>query len=283
MPHRLLHPTSIDQLPAPYLRAVGRVFAEFGRQTQDSGNCSYGVAVADTCFFVKTAGDPADLRPVLAFPERVALLQNAVQLHRSVRHPTLVPLLHVIASPGGPLLVYPWVRGELLAVPRAQRDDPASALQRFRRLPPPLIGRCLDAIIDLHVQLAHAGWVACDFYDGCLLYDFAHDQLAVIDLDTYHQGPFTNTMGRMFGSTRFMAPEEFERGARIDEQTTVFTLGRTVLVLLGDGSLAADPFRDAPALFDVARTACRPERAARYASLATFAHAWRQARDREHS
>ncbi len=33
-------------------------------------------------------------------------------------------------------------------------------------------------------------------------------------------------MGRMFGSTRFMASEEFELGALIDEQTNVFVMGR---------------------------------------------------------
>lgn len=48
----------------------------------------------------------------------------------------------------------------------------------------------------------------------------------MIDLDTYSRGPVVNTMGRMFGSTRFMAPEEFARGAVIDQRTTVFTLGR---------------------------------------------------------
>ena len=41
----------------------------------------------------------------------------------------------------------------------------------------------------------------------------------------------------MFGSSRFMAPEEFERGALIDERTNVFTMGRTAAVLLADGTL----------------------------------------------
>ncbi len=32
----------IDQQPGEFLSAVGQVFAEFGAQTQDSGNISYG-------------------------------------------------------------------------------------------------------------------------------------------------------------------------------------------------------------------------------------------------
>jgi serine/threonine protein kinase len=279
MLQQLLNCVAIDQPPDQYLRAVGLVFAEFGSQTQDSGNRSYGVQIGAERYFVKTAGDPADLRPILAHAERVALLRNAARLHASFRHPILPPLYHVIESPSGPLLVYPWVDGELLGMPRDRRGDPQSSYQRFRRLPMPTIGRCLDTIFDLHAQLARAGWVAVDFYDGCLIYDFAAERLAVVDLDMYHAGPFQNERGRMFGSTRFMAPEEFERGACIDERTTVFTMGRTALVFLSDGALDAGIFRGSRALFDVVARACTADRAKRFETPADFYHAWQAASD----
>ena len=101
----------------------------------------------------------------------------------------------------------------------------------------------------------------------------------MIDIDIYRDGPFINDMGQMFGSTRFMAPKEFERGALIDEQTTVFVMGRTALVFLSDGTLAPELFRGPRALFDVARQACQPIRANRFASMAAFSHAWQAARD----
>ena len=41
-------------------------------------------------------------------------------------------------------------------------------------------------------------------------------------------------MGRMSGSTRFMAPEEFQKGRTIDDRTTVFALGRTMSIFLGE-------------------------------------------------
>ena len=91
--------------------------------------------------------------------------------------------------------------------------------------------------------------------------------------------PFINDMGQMFGSTRFMAPEEFERGALIDEQTTVFVMGRTALIFLSDGTLAPELFRGPRTLFDVVRQACQPIRANRFASMAAFSHAWQAARD----
>ncbi len=102
--------------------------------------------------------------------------------------------------------------------------------------------------------------------------------LGIVDLDTYREGPFRNEMGRMFGSARFMAPEEFELGALIDQRTNVFVMGRTALVFLSDGTLSADAFRGTRALFKVVARACDPERSRRYDSMAAFYRAWRAAR-----
>ncbi|HKQ79219.1 MAG TPA: serine/threonine protein kinase [Blastocatellia bacterium] len=278
MPHALLDCDVIYEQPEQYLRSVGKVFAEFGELTQDSGNVSYGVQIAGERYFVKTAGRPDDPRPFLKHEARVALLRNAVRLSGICRHPTLPRLYKVIESPSGPLLVYQWLEGELLGAPRARRDDPESAFQRFRSLPAATIQVILDAVFDLHYELAGAGWIAVDFYDGCLIYDFKSGSLGIVDLDTYSEGPFHNQMGRMFGSTRFMAPEEFELGALIDERTNIFVMGRTALIFLSDGALNAEAFRGTRALFEVVARACEPERSRRYESMAEFYHAWRAAR-----
>jgi len=278
MPHPLLECPAIDQAPGEYLRSVGVVFTEFGAQTQDSGNVSYGLQVGAQRYFVKTAGFPDYPRPFLDHAARVELLRNAARLSGSVSHPLLPRLLGVIEARDGPLLVYPWLDGELLGASRETRDDPQSSFQRFRHLPPATLHTCLDALFDLHDTLARAGWIAVDFYDGSLLYDFAAGRLWAVDLDMYRDGPFTNDMGRMFGSTRFMAPEEFERGALIDEQTAVFVMGRTALIFLSDGTLDPQPFRGPRALFDVAAQACQSNRALRFASMTAFCHAWLAAR-----
>jgi len=243
---------------------LGEVFTTF--DTQDSGKVSYGVRRGERRFFVKTAGCVDDPAPTLDHTTRVALLRNAVAIARAVTHRALPRLHDVIESPAGPLLVYDWFDGELLGVPSAQRDDPASSFQRFRALPAPTIANTLTVIYELHAELARAGWVAVDFYDGSLMYDFTAHELRVIDLDMYHRGPFTNPMGRMFGSTRFMAPEEFELGARIDERTTVFALGRAASVFLGE--------RGTPAQRAAATRACSPDPSRRFASVADFLAAW---------
>ena len=272
--HPLLDVGRIEQTPDVYLNAVGSVFAVFDERTQDSGNISYGVQTTQGRYFVKTAGYSDDLNPFLNHSERVSLLRNAVRLRRSCDHRTLPPLHQVIESPSGPLLVYQWVDGELIRVDAAMRNDPQSSFQRFLRLPSHEIIRALDLVYELHHQLAQLGWVAVDFYDGCMIYDFDNRELHIVDLDNYCDAPFMNEMGRMFGSSRFMAPEEFERGARIDERTTVFTMGRTAVALLSEGTLERRPFRGNDALYEVARHACHDDRGKRYDSMAAFFAAW---------
>lgn len=240
-----------------YLPNIGTVFTEF---RSDNGNVSYGVDNAGQRYFVKTAGDPFGAR----HDERVAELRNAARLASHVQHDALPGLERVIESPSGPLLVYHWVDGELL-------NRTSAAVQRFLALPVPTIEAALDAIYDLHVQVVAAGWIAVDFYHGSLMYDFALGRMSVIDLDCYREGPFDNDMGRMYGSSRFMAPEEFQLGARIDERTTVFTMGRTALVLLGDGP---DRFRGSAAQLAVADRACAPDPDDRFATMAEFRLAW---------
>ena len=275
MGHGLLTRERIEMPARTYLESAGEVFAIFGEPEQDSGNVSYGVRTGDERFFVKTAGDPRLATPTLGHADRCDLLRNAARLYRSCPHPVLTTLRYVIESEAGPLLVYDWEEGDLLG---QEWRQPGSHLARFRRLPPECICRVLDRIFDVHHALAGEGWIAVDFYLGSLLYDFAADRIRVIDVDLYRRGPFTNTMGRMFGSASLMAPEEFARGARIDQDTNVFSLARAAFLLLGDGSLERHAFRGGDALFEVVRRACREDRARRFGTVDAFYDAWRVAR-----
>ena len=191
---------------------------------------------------------------------------------RSLTHRALPALHHVVEAPDGPLLVYDWVEGLLLRVEAEERTRPGSSFYRFVHLPREAILRVLDEIYDVHRLLAERGWIACDFYDGCVIYDFDRGVPHIVDLDHYQPGPFVNEMGRMFGSTRFMAPEEFTRGARIDERTTVFTMGRAAAVFF-------EPTGIPDGVRDVVERACREEPAERYPAMAAFHDAWVRARD----
>jgi serine/threonine-protein kinase len=272
----VLNSPEIDCPPEEYLRAAGSIFAIFDQQ--DSGNVSYGVESGGARYFVKTAGSPGLELPHLNLHQRWDLIRNAARIGEAYRHHALPQLHNVIESPHGPVLVYDWADGELIGVDRDRRDDPASAFYRFRDLPAERIAAALDTVVDVHDLLGRAGEVAGDFYDGCLIYDFAAHRLSIIDLDNYRPGPLRNEMGRMFGSSRFMAPEEFVKGAPIDQRTSVFTLGRTILIMLGDGTTDREHFRGPAALWAVAMRACQPLPEDRYGSLTELSAEWRAAR-----
>ena len=263
-PTVLLTTRSTNLAPPEFLATAGQVFAVFDQQ--DSGNVSFGVATPERRYFVKTAGPPGSGGLPLTHSERVGLLANAERLACSVRHSALTRFERSLGSAWGPMLVYRWVEGEHLHVPRDRRSDPETPWQRFLALPVDERLAVVRTIVELHIELAEKGWVTGDFYDGCLIYNFERKSIHVFDLDSYRQGPYRNHMGRMFGSTRFMAPEEFEKGRMIDERTTVFMLGRNLAIFLAD----------MPALTDVVARACATDPANRHATVADFAMSFEQ-------
>ncbi|WP_193103420.1 serine/threonine protein kinase [Brachybacterium sp. FME24] len=282
----LLSMTRSDRNPEELVHAAGEVLARYDHRTQDSGNISWLVATPDGDLFVKTAGTrepspPGAAVPYLDHAGRVGLLRSAVEIARSAAHPALARLRTVIETPYGPALVYDRAPGELIGVPSARRSDPGSPYRRFAVASPALRLTVLDQLLDAHQALEAAGWVACDLYDGCLMVDLATGRLTLIDLDTYRRGPSTNDMGRMFGSTRFMAPEEFELGAVLDARTTVFTLGR-IMQHFGT-SLSEDlaDFCGGGAAAEVVARATMPDHSERFGTVAELVGAWFAARRRE--
>ncbi len=251
------------------LNRLGRTFATFDARTQDSGHISYGVIDAQGGrWFVKTAGEDTISPGGATRQERAAALRHAAAIQQGLDHPALVPLEAVVEASDGITVIYHWFDGELLRSPAERPDDPTEAHARFRALPAHEIASALDNVIDLHVFLEHAGWIAGDFYDGCLMYDFDARVIKVIDFEAYRHGSYINQVGRLPGSTRFMAPEEYTKDAAITAATTVYNLGRML-----DIFLAAKP--PAIAALIVRTTAADPED--RPSSVAELHREWRSA------
>ena len=270
----LLLVDEVDEPIGDLVRRTAPVVRTFGERS-DSKATVVGVDDGHDRFIVKYAEEPA----------AVAWLESAVRFHAAVRHPVITPVLHHLrTASGGLALVEAWAPGEVLvdhfdpAVPR--RDQPGSPYQRFLALPAATIAAAVTHLLDAHVAVALAGFVAVDLHDGCLVHDAAGAGLQLIDLDSYRPGPFVLDVDRQLGSTATMAPEEHVRGATIDERTTVFTLGRFAHVLLGgdrDGPPHLPGWRAGPALFDVVRTACEEDPGRRHRTVADLQAAWEAA------
>ncbi|WP_406077695.1 serine/threonine protein kinase [Micromonospora sp. NBC_00858] len=227
---------------------------------QDSGCLSYGVEDAGRRWFVKKAA---------TVQARLSLIR-ATQFHAAVQHPAIIRPEQVLDGPDGPVLVYPWHDGTVLNHATMHGSDRA-ALARFQQLPLPDVEAAVTTILDAHVAVTAAGHVAVDLYDGCFLYDFDSRQMWLIDLDEYRPGPFVLDADRLPGSRRYMAPEEFVRGAVIDQRTTVYTLGRTIQHLLD----SPHGWRGSPAQGRLATHATRPTPGDRHSDVVELVTAWR--------
>nr|WP_154958284.1 serine/threonine protein kinase [Paenibacillus xylanexedens] len=265
-----------------WLTPLGTVFCVFDQQ--DSGNISFGLVQEDgQKQFVKYAGARTLQANDMADPEEaIRHLQSSVLIYEDLAHDSLIRLIDHFATDNGYACVFDWVEGECLHShwsfpPPAKYEDPRSPYVQFRQLPVQRRIQAMERILDFHIEAERKGYVAVDFYDGSLIYDFAAEEIHICDIDLYRAGAFTNTMGRMWGSSRFMSPEEFELGASIDAVTNVFNMGAMAFALLG-GELERSQERwDAgEALYEVALRAVNPDRFQRFTSVADLGLAWKE-------
>jgi serine/threonine protein kinase, bacterial len=183
----------------------------------------------------------------------------------------------------GYALVFDWFDGECLhshwSFPPPQKyTHPDSPFFRYKQLPIEIRLKSLKCIFEFHVYVEKQNYVAIDFYDGSILYDFENNRTKICDIEFYKKKPFINTMGRLWGSFRFMSPEEFELGAEIDESTNVYNMGAIAFGLLG-GELDRSILKwDAgQELYKVALNAVEKDRKDRYSTVEEFLLAWEAA------
>ncbi len=263
--HPLLDVTEIDTNIETYLKQIGEITYRF--PVHDARDHSFQTVVDSQRWFVKHGNTP----------QNVTWLKQAVRFHAAVQHEALPQLHNAFTTPDGFTLVYDWIDGEGLRPERELRDDEIHPRDRFCALPAAEIIDALNVIYDVHTLIEKRGFIAEDFYDGSIIYNFEKKQIYLYDFDFYHPGPFINDRGRLYGSSRFMAPEEFQKGERIDERTNVFMLGRTAFVLLSNNSDARNDWKGNDAMWHVVKKATDVDKQMRYPSVQEFVSAWHAA------
>lgn len=99
------------------------------------------------------------------------------------------------------------------------------------------------------------------------MYDFENGKTTICDVDLFLKQPCTNDMGRMWGSSRFQAPEEYQLGAAIDEVTNVYTVDATAFALFGGYHRTIDKWQLDDKLFAVVEKAVSNDRSSRQQSI----------------
>ena len=208
-------------------------------------------------------------------------LDRVVHVYERVRHPALPPLWGYWMASDGPFVLFDWVKGERLASPihvlaGTGRHEPDGPHARFRGLPLHQALNALDVVLDLHQDLAQRGFVSGDFSDSSILYDFQGMRPWVVHLDEFREEPLQTTAEPRCGSPLFLAPEESDPNQCPDERTSVFHLGRTALMLLGDGSGELAGWRGPQGLQPVVARATCADPDDRYLHMRDFVAAWRR-------
>ena len=253
-----------------FLHKYGKVFKIY--DNQDSGNICFGVADNENKYFVKFAGAPTE-RACVSIEEAVANLKRTVPVYRDLAHHTLVKLINAEEIGNGFAMIFEWVDAECM------HWMYPSAREKFMQMPIESKLQVFEDILDFHAHVVNQGYVAIDFYDGSIMYDFNNEKTIICDIDFYSKMPYINNMGRMWGSSRFMSPEEYELGAVIDEITNVYTMGATAFALFGDEhDRCIEKWKLSEKLFHVAKKAVSDERDQRQQSIKQLIEEWRTAK-----
>lgn len=261
-----------------WLLHFGNPFVVFDQQ--DSGNLCFGVEKNGEKLFVKYAGAKTlDFKgkPI----EAVNRLKAAIQAYIDLKHSVLVEYKDSIETYDGFAAIFEWFDGEnmhphWIYPGLAKYENPNSPFYKFRKLPLYLRLDVLDKIYTFHSYVEQKGYQAVDFYDGSLLYNFERNEFKICDIDFYAKKPYVNTM--CWGSKRYNSPEDFVKGAILDERTNVYNMGATAFSLIG-GELdrSISKWEGSEKSYNVARTATNENRNDRFTSVVEFYGKWKEA------
>ncbi|MDR1328031.1 MAG: phosphotransferase [Oscillospiraceae bacterium] len=268
-----IHIQYIDGIPvklkAPFdLEFIHRYGKVFKVLEQRSGNLCLGVEKDGKRYFVKFAGAPTAYSN--DSEELVALLRASAKIYQDLAHPSLIHLVNAEEIGGGFATVFDWTDAEC-----AGRDYPVSRA-KFMALPLETRVNVFEDIMGFHAHAAQRGYVAIDFYDASIMYDFERGKTVICDIDLYQKAPYTGYLGK-WGSASFVSPEEVTQGAVMDEITTVHTMGQTAFALFSGSDRTPEKWPLDMRLYAVVKRAISDNRNERQQSIRQLITEWMDA------
>ncbi len=256
-----------------FLKRYGQVFKVF--DDQDSGNICFGTQKDGQRLFVKFAGAPT-LRGADSPAAAVERLKATLPVYRDLQHRSLIQLVEAGEIGGGFAMAFRWARGDCMG-----RMYP-EAHARFMALPLQDRQRVFLDVLDFLDYVNAQGYLAVDFYDGSILYDFESGRTTVCDVDFFRRMPCVNDMGRMWGSAKFMSPEEYRLGAVLDGRTNVYTAGAMAFALFGGFVRGREAWQLDEKRFQAASRAVSDDPASRQASIGELREEWERGAAENH-
>jgi serine/threonine-protein kinase len=261
-----------------WLTEMGKVICVFDQN--DSGNISFGVQQGVNKYFIKYAGAHTS---EYKGDTQTAIdnLYKAINTYKDLNHEHTINFIKEIKTEEGVAAVFDWFDGECLFAHWTfdkwnRYNHPSSPYYKYKQLSLEKRFKSIDTIFKFLVYVENKQYVAVDFYDGSILYDFKTDTTKICDIDFYRKSPTINDIGEDFwGSRRFKAPEEYILGAPIDTITNVFVMGRLILGLIGDErEKSYEKWEASKQLYDCVQKAVSLDKMKRYQSMQQFYNEW---------
>lgn len=276
-----------------WIKSYGKVFEVFSQN--DSGNICFGVNNGNDKYFIKVAGIKT-MESKCTTTEAIHALKSSMSIYENINHVNLIQLIRHYPMDDIYIAVFKWAEGDCLFdhwnfekyINNPQIIPPA---KHFKKLPISKRIKSADVLFSFLEGISKNGYVAVDFYDGSIMYDFKKDTTTICDIDLFRKKPTFNNMGEDYwGTKRLKAPEEYIYNASIDESTNVYTLGAILFdCFFGNYTdvevklrykmnmfmrCLFEQWELSKACYDIALKATLKERATRYATINEFFKAW---------
>ena len=206
-----------------------------------SGCISFGVQKDNKKYFIKIAGAKT-VEAEISEQDSIDLLKDAVEKYKNIHHQNLIKYIDSFDINEFFAVIFEYADGECLFdhwnFEKYKNDSTLKTpIQKFKKLE---ISKRLDVVYKLFSffeTFINAGYVAVDFYDSSIIYNFEKDEATFCDIDLFRKLPTKNDLGKdYYGTKRLKAPEENELGATIDELTNEFTLGAIIFDIFSNVS-----------------------------------------------
>jgi serine/threonine-protein kinase len=221
-----------------WLNEYGTVFSVIDKT--GSGCISFGIKKDNKKYFFKIAGAKT-IKAEISEEESIKLLKEAVVKYKDIKHENLIKVVDAFDYKEFYVVIYEYAEGECLFdhwnFDRYEKTKEITPVMKFKALPVEKKLNVVYKLFSFFESFIDAGYVAVDFYDSSIIYDFEKDDVTFCDIDLFRKMPTVNDLGTgYFGTKRLKAPEENEFGAEIDEQTSLFTLGAIIFDIFSNPS-----------------------------------------------
>lgn len=261
-----------EEIDIQFIREYGKILHAFDQN--DSGNISF-IVESDKKYFLKVAGLKtcnSDLDASVS----IRNLRNAKDIYSDIDHINIVKPIKYEETDRYALLLFPYVEGECLFdhwnFEYYKKNGIISPLQNFLTLDCGIRLQFVNDLFDFYEVVNKSGYIATDFYEGSIIYNFKNNTFRICDLDFFTKNPSVNTTGFQWGPERFLAPEEKTIGQLLDTRTDIYHLGAFINIVFTDFQTKKWQLSDSK--YDVIKMAMSIETGKRFKSFVEFKKAW---------